>query len=403
MKLFPKILSAVLASVACSFAALAAVEVEDEAYYAKFRDQGISLNVYNWGEYISDGTEDSMDVVKEFEAVSGINVNYTMYDTNEDMYAKITGGGSQYDIIIPSDYMIARLIAEDRLEKLDYANIPNVANLEERFLKPEFDPEGAYSVPYTWNLVGLVYNTKYITPEKAQSWNILWDEDYKGKVLMFGNSRDAYGIALSLLGYSLNTENLAELQEATDLLTAQKKVNQMYAMDQTFDKMANENAYAAPYYAGDCVTMMERNDDLAFSYPKEGVNEFIDAICIPKGTKNKEAAEAFINFLCEKEVAAANCEFISYFSPLKEEIIEEMGLEYDERIDPTINPPEKTETFTMLGDEANSFMENNWLKIKRTSGFDSPIYTLAIVLILALVIFLILYIFRKRKKRQYDV
>lgn len=403
MKLFPKILSAVLASVACSFAALAAVEVEDEAYYAKFRDQGISLNVYNWGEYISDGTEDSMDVVKEFEAVSGINVNYTMYDTNEDMYAKITGGGSQYDIIIPSDYMIARLIAEDRLEKLDYANIPNVANLEERFLKPEFDPEGAYSVPYTWNLVGLVYNTKYITPEKAQSWNILWDEDYKGKVLMFGNSRDAYGIALSLLGYSLNTEDLDELQEATDLLTAQKKVNQMYAMDQTFDKMANENAYAAPYYAGDCVTMMERNEDLAFSYPKEGVNEFIDAICIPKGTKNKEAAEAFINFLCEKEVAAANCEFISYFSPLKEEIIEEMGLEYDERIDPTINPPEKTETFTMLGDEANSFMENNWLKIKRTSGFDSPIYTLAIVLILALVIFLILYIFRKRKKRQYDV
>ena len=403
MKLFPKILSAVLASVACSFAALAAVEVEDEAYYAKFRDQGISLNVYNWGEYISDGSEDSMDVVKEFEAVSGINVNYTMYDTNEDMYAKITGGGSQYDIIIPSDYMIARLIAEDRLEKLDYANIPNVANLEERFLKPEFDPEGAYSVPYTWNLVGLVYNTKYITPEKAQSWNILWDEDYKGKVLMFGNSRDAYGIALSLLGYSLNTENLAELQEATDLLTAQKKVNQMYAMDQTFDKMANENAYAAPYYAGDCVTMMERNEDLAFSYPKEGVNEFIDAICIPKGTKNKEAAEAFINFLCEKEVAAANCEFISYFSPLKKEIIEEMGLEYDERIYPTINPPEKTETFTMLGDEANSFMENNWLKIKRTSGFDSPIYTLAIVLILALVIFLILYIFRKRKKRQYDV
>lgn len=403
MKLFPKILSAVLASVACSFTALAAVEVEDEAYYAKFRDQGISLNVYNWGEYISDGTEDSMDVVKEFEAVSGINVNYTMYDTNEDMYAKITGGGSQYDIIIPSDYMIARLIAEDRLEKLDYANIPNVANLEERFLKPEFDPEGAYSIPYTWNLVGLVYNTKYITPEKAQSWNILWDEDYKGKVLMFGNSRDAYGIALSLLGYSLNTEDLGELQEATDLLTAQKKVNQMYAMDQTFDKMANENAYAAPYYAGDCVTMMERNDDLAFSYPKEGVNEFIDAICIPKGTKNKEAAEAFINFLCEKEVAAANCEFISYFSPLKEEIIEEMGLEYDERIDPAINPPERTETFTMLGDEANSFMENNWLKIKRTSGFDSPIYTLAIVLILALVIFLILYIFRKRKKRQYDV
>lgn len=173
----------------------------------------------------------------------------------------------------------------------------------------------------------------------------------------------------------------------------------MYAMDQTFDKMANENAYAAPYYAGDCLTMMERNDALAFSYPREGVNQFIDSVCIPKGTSNKQAAEAFINFLCETEIALANCEYISYFTPQTEAM---KLVEADERIVPSEEVLEKSETFVMLGDEANAHMEEQWLKIRSTSMFDSPIYLLALVLLLALVIFIILYVVRKKKNAKID-
>ncbi len=308
-------------------------------------------------------------------------------------------GGSQYDIIIPSDYMIARLIDEDRLEKLDFDKIPNISLIDDKYRFTDFDPEGAYTVPYTWGMVGLVYNTKYVTAEEASTWDVLWNEKFKGKVLMFGNSRDAFGIALKKLGYSLNTENLEEIDKAADALKAQKAVNQMYAMDQTFDKMANENAYAAPYYAGDCLTMMERNENLAFAYPKEGVNQFIDSVCIPKGTTNKDAAEAFINFLCETDIAVANCEFISYFTP-QTEAMEIVGV--DERIQPTEEALENSETFVMLGDEANSHMEDLWLQIRSTSMFDSPVYLLALILLLALIIFIILYVARKKKNSKID-
>ena len=393
------VLLALLAAMTFSFAAFAKVSVEDEAYYAAFRDKGITLNVYNWGEYISDGSDDSVDVIKEFEEISGIKVNYTLFDTNEDMYAKVVHGGSQFDVIIPSDYMIARLIDEDRLEKLDFDKIPNISLIDDKYRYTDFDPEGAYTVPYTWGMVGLVYNTKHVTAEEASTWDILWNEKFKGKVLMFGNSRDAFGIALKKLGYSLNTENLEEIDKAADALKAQKAINQMYAMDQTFDKMANENAYAAPYYAGDCLTMMERNEDLAFSYPKEGVNQFIDSICIPKGTTNKDAAEAFINFLCETDIAVANCEFISYFTP-QTEAMEIVGV--DERIMPSDEVLENSETFVMLGDEANSHMEDLWLQIRSTSMFDSPVYLLALILLLALIIFIILYVARKKKNSKID-
>ena len=393
------VLLALLAAMTFSFAAFAEVSVEDEAYYAAFRDKGITLNVYNWGEYISDGSDGSIDVIKEFEEISGIKVNYTLFDTNEDMYAKVVHGGSQYDIIIPSDYMIARLIDEDRLEKLDFDKIPNISLIDDKYRFTDFDPEGAYTVPYTWGMVGLVYNTKYVTAEEASTWDVLWNEKFKGKVLMFGNSRDAFGIALKKLGYSLNTENLEEIDKAADALKAQKAVNQMYAMDQTFDKMANENAYAAPYYAGDCLTMMERNENLAFAYPKEGVNQFIDSVCIPKGTANKDAAEAFINFLCETDIAVANCEFISYFTP-QTEAMEIVGV--DERIQPTEEALENSETFVMLGDEANSHMEDLWLQIRSTSMFDSPVYLLALILLLALIIFIILYVARKKKNSKID-
>lgn len=388
-----------IVAVALSFTAFADVTVDDESYYEKFREQGITLNVYNWGEYISDGTDGTLDVVEEFEKISGIDVNYTLFDTNEDMYAKITHGGSVYDIIIPSDYMIARLIDEDRLEKINFDNIPNIHYISEDYRYVDFDPNGEYTVPYTWGMVGLVYNTKYVTAEEASSWDVLWNERLTGKVLMFGNSRDAFGIALKKLGYSLNSENPDELEEAADALTAQKAVNQAYAMDQTFDKMANENAYAAPYYAGDCITMMERNEDLAFAYPKEGVNKFIDSLCIPKGAKNKEAAEAFINFLCETEIAVANCEYISYFTPhtAAGEIVE-----IDERVYPTEQDIANSEAYINLGDYATSLMEVMWLRVRATSSFDSTIFPLTIIILLALAIFVILYVVRKHKKSKID-
>ncbi len=388
-----------IVAVALSLTAFADVTVDDESYYEKFRGQGITLNVYNWGEYISDGTDGTLDVVEEFEKISGIDVNYTLFDTNEDMYAKITHGGSVYDIIIPSDYMIARLIDEDRLEKINFDNIPNIHYIADKYRYVDFDPNGEYTVPYTWGMVGLVYNTKYVTAEEASSWDVLWNERLTGKVLMFGNSRDAFGIALKKLGYSLNSENPDELEEAAEALTAQKAINQAYAMDQTFDKMANENAYAAPYYAGDCITMMERNENLAFAYPKEGVNKFIDSLCIPKGARNKEAAEAFINFLCETEIAVANCEYISYFTPhtAAGEIVE-----IDERVYPTEQDIANSESYVNLGDYATSLMEVMWLRVRATSSFDSTIFPLTIIILLALAIFVILYVVRKHRKSKID-
>ena len=393
------LITAILLALVLAFAAFAEVEVEDESYYEQFRGKGITLNVYNWGEYISDGSEDTLDIIEEFENISGIDVNYTMFDTNEDMYAKLAHGTSQYDIIIPSDYMIARLIDEDMLEKLNYDNIPNIKFIDDEYRYTDFDPNAEYSVPYTWGMVGLVYNTKYVTEEQASSWDVLWDESLKGKVLMFGNSRDAFGVALKRLGYSLNTEDLDEIRKAADSLSEQKLINQAYAMDQTFDKMANENAYAAPYYAGDCLTMMKRNDALAFSYPKEGVNQFIDAICIPKGTTQKDAAEAFINFLCETEVAVANCEFIEYFTPQTEAA---KLIEVDERIIPSEEVLENSETFIMLGDQANELQENLWLEIRSGSGLEAWMWALIFIIILALIIFIILFVVRKRNKKNLD-
>ena len=393
-----------LIAVASALAFPAHADYEDIPYssdydWDRFRGQNVTINVYNWGEYISvdEGNEGDFDTNKEFEKLTGIKVNYTNFATNEELYAKLKSGGASYDVIIPSDYMIARLIDEDRLEKLDFDKIPNISLIDDKYRYTDFDPEGAYTVPYTWGMVGLVYNTKHVTAEEASTWDILWNEKFKGKVLMFGNSRDAFGIALKKLGYSLNTENLEEIDKAADALKAQKAINQMYAMDQTFDKMANENAYAAPYYAGDCLTMMERNEDLAFSYPKEGVNQFIDSICIPKGTTNKDAAEAFINFLCETDIAVANCEFISYFTP-QTKAMEIVGV--DERIMPSDEVLENSETFVMLGDEANSHMEDLWLQIRSTSMFDSPVYLLALILLLALIIFIILYVARKKKNSK---
>ena len=273
------------------------------------------ITVYNWGQYISDGTDDCLDVIAAFEEETGIKVNYLTFDSNESMYTKLKTGGTTFDVIIPSDYMIAKLISEDMLEPLDFANIPNYEYIDEAFRNQAYDPENTYSVPYTWGTVGLIYNKNYVSDEDAESWSCLWNSKYQGKLLMFDNPRDAFAIAESMLGYSFNTEDEQEFKNCADLLATQSPVLQGYVMDQIFDRMERGEAWAAPYYAGDYLTMVEENPDLGFSHPKEGFNIFIDAMCIPKGCQNKAGAEAFINFLCRPDISAANLDYIGYSTP----------------------------------------------------------------------------------------
>ena len=287
-------------------------------FLAPHAQEQVTLNVYNWGQYIADGSDDSMEVIAEFEKrYPHIKVNYSTYDSNEIMYSKLSNGGITVDVIIPSDYMIARLIEEDMLLEINYDNIPNYQYIDESFKNTAYDPENKYSVPYTWGTVGLLYNTKYVDEADVTGWELLWNEKYAGKTLMFGNSRDAFGIAQYMLGYDVNTTDKAELAHCAEVLRQQKPVLQQYVMDEIFATMQNEEAWIAPYYAGDCLTMMSENENLNFYLPEDqGFNLFIDAMCIPSCAKEKEAAETFINFLCDPEIAGANMDWICYSTPI---------------------------------------------------------------------------------------
>ena len=321
------------------------------------------LKVYNWGEYISDGTDGTLDTIEAFEEKFGVKVQYDMFATNEEMYTKIKSGSVSYDVIIPSDYMISRMINEDMLEELNFDNIPNVQYVMDDFRTPDFDPEGKYTVPYTWGTVGLVYN-KTMVEGDPDSWNVLWDEKYKDNILMFLNSRDAFGIAEKLLGYSQNTTNEAEIRECAVKLKEQKDVLQTYVMDEIFDKMEIGEAAVAPYYAGDAVTMMAENPDLDFVIPKEGSNIFIDSMCIPKGSEQKDLAEAFINFMCENEIGKANIEKICYSTPLNN-VFEALPDEVknNEHIYPSSEVLANCESFANLPDETNLLMQDLWNEI----------------------------------------
>ena len=281
-------------------------------------EEKVTLNVYNWGQYISEGQDDTIDVIAEFEnAYPWIDVRYSTYSDNETMYTKLSGGGITVDVIIPSDYMVARLIAEGMLLELDFSNIPNYAYVDEAFKNTAYDPENKYSVPYTWGTVGIIYNTKYVDEADVTGWELLWNKKYDDKILMFGNSRDAFGIAQYLLGYDVNTTDPAELRACANKLKEQRPMVQQYIMDEIFAAMENEEAWIATYYAGDCLTMMENNPDLAFYFPQEqGFNMFIDAMCIPTCCQEKEAAELFINFLCDPWISGQNMNALGYSTPI---------------------------------------------------------------------------------------
>ena len=358
----------------------------------------VTINVYNWGQYIADGTDDSLDVIEAFEeAYPNIKVNYMTFDSNESMYTKLKAGGSSFDIIIPSDYMIDKLIQEDMLEELDFSNIPNYATIDEGFKNLAYDPENRYSVPYTWGTVGIIYNTNYVDPADVTGWEVFWNEKYSGKILMFDNPRDAFAIAQLELGYDLNTEDSVALGLAAQLLRDQKPLVQAYVMDQIFDKMERAEAWIAPYYAGDYLTMVEENPDLAFYFPEEGYNLFVDAICIPKGAEHKKEAETFINFLISPEICAQNLEYLGYSAPstaAKELMDPEMAE------NPVAYPSGEVlargAAFRALSETATQEMNTLWLTVK-TADTATTVYL--ILTLAAAVAVAVLWLYAKARRR----
>ena len=320
---------------------------------------GGEVNVYNWGEYIDES------VLEDFEEATGIHVNYQMYDSNETMYGKIAPGGTDYDVVIPSDYMIARMIEEDVLEPLNFDNIPNFADIDPELKNPEYDPENLYSVPYMWGLMGVIYNKTMVDEADLGSWDLLWNEKYADDIVMIDNSRDAIGIALKRLGYSYNTTDTAQITEAVDTLIAQKPILQGYVMDEVFGKMEGANAAIGTYYYGDYLTMLENNPDLGFYIPEEGTNIYVDAMCILKSAPNKENAEAFINYMCSTEAGLKNCEEIWYSTPLMS-VREELDPEVSS--DPLAYPDEtimaQCESYAGLPQNILDLYDSEWTRLK---------------------------------------
>ena len=331
--------------------------------YAGYRSHDkVTINVYNWGEYID---EEVLDI---FEEQTGIHVNYTTYASNEEMYAKVSSGAALFDVVIPSDYMIDKMLHEDMLAELDFDNIPNYKYIGEDYKGLEYDPDNQYTVPYTWGTTVIIYNTKMVDPEDVaeQSVNLLWNEKYAGQILMFDNPRDAFGLALKKYGYSMNTTNPDEWKPAAEALKEQKPLVQAYVMDQIFDKMSAGEAAIAPYYAGDALIIQEDNPDVDYYIPKEGANFFVDAMCILKNSTHKTEAEAFINFMCEPEIATRTADYIGYATP---------HTAAREMLDPeiTANPVvyadsetlKDTEVFLYLEPKVSSLQSELWTAIKK--------------------------------------
>lgn len=382
------------------------LSVEDMDYYTRFKDDNISINVYNWGEYISTGSDEgTLNVNAEFTKLTGIKVNYTNYATNEELYAKLKGGGATYDVIIPSDYMISKMIKEEMIQKLDFDNIPNFSYIMDNFRNLAYDPQNEYSVPYTWGTVGIIYNKDMvdIAPEKID-WDILWNEDYLDQILMFDNPRDAFAIAEIMLGYSINTENEEELIASAEKLKEQKRIVQAYVMDEIFDKMGAGDAWLAPYYAGDALTILEENEDLDFVVPKSGTNLFIDAMCIPVGAKQKEAAEMYINFMCEPDIAFANIDYICYSTP--HSAAYEM-LDEETRESPISYPDDdyiaaNTTVFVNLSDEANRQMQTLWTEMKSAEDENANTWIVPVFLLICIGI-IVFVLIRRHIRNKKDI
>lgn len=340
----------------------------------------LELNVYNWGEYISDGSDGSLDTVKAFESWyeetygEKVHVNYTTYASNEDMYAKLKSGAVSYDVIIPSDYMIARLANEDMLLPLNFDNIPNYQYIEDQFRGLYYDPDNTYSIPYTYGVVGVIYDANQVDEADAGGWDLMWNPKYKGKILQFNNSRDAFGTAMYRAGIDVNTTDKSQWEAALQSLLEQRPLVKAYVMDEIYNALESGEAAIGAYYAGDYFTMLdaEADDvDLRFYYP-DPTNYFIDAMCIPSCCENKELAEVFINFMLSQETAVANAEYIYYASPNSlvyndETYQEDMGEEAMEILYPEgVNFSEEYNklAYRNLDDEMLGYMNSLWENLK---------------------------------------
>ena len=386
------------------------------------KEDVITLYVYNWGEYISDGSEGSLDVKAAFEdwyyenfgSKNGtrVKVNYSTYSSNEDLYAKITSETVNYDVIVPSDYMVQRLREEGYLAKLNFDNIQNIENVLPEFLGDNafYDKGNVYSVPYLYGMIGIIYNTDMVSPDEENigSWALMWDEDYKGNILQFNNSRDAFGTAQYYLGVDVNSATEEQWRDALKLLKEQKKIVQGYVMDEIFNKMENGSAAIAAYYAGDFLAMYEENDKLEFFYPKEGTNLYVDAMCIPKASKNKEIAERYIDFMLSKEAAIANAEYTYYASPNKLVVEDENYKSYMAEIKEDayekMYPENVTATsYENLTEEKLVLLNSLWEELKSDVEIGVTIYVICGVIIAGLLaLFITSFIKKKNKQKLYE-
>ena len=344
-------------------AVICAVFVFGGFYYAQESNMMNSekVVVYNWGEYLDP------EVLTLFEQETGIDVVYEEFETNEILYPKISSGAIAYDVICPSDYMIQRMIENNLLAEINFDNIPNVKNIGKDYMEQsrQFDPENKYSVPYCWGTVGILYN-KTMVDEPITSWSVLWDEKYKDNILMQDSVRDAFGVTLKYLGYSLNSTDLDELTEARDLLIKQKPLVQAYVIDQVRDKMIGNEAAIGVIYSGEAIYTQMENPDLEYVIPEEGSNIWIDSWVIPKNAENKENAEKFINFLCRPEIALMNFEYITYSTPNSEarKLIEDEAIRNSEIAFPDFSKYDNLETFQYLGTEADQTYGELWNQVK---------------------------------------
>ncbi|MBQ7380546.1 MAG: spermidine/putrescine ABC transporter substrate-binding protein [Clostridia bacterium] len=376
-----------------------------------------TLYIYNWGEYISDGSEDSLDVNAAFEDYCreelGLNVkvNYSTYSSNEDLYAKLSSGSVSYDVVIPSDYMVARLAAEGLLRELNpRETVENYSYIDDSFKGLYYDEDELWSVPYTYGTVGILYNTEIVDPEDEDigSWSLMWDGDYSGNILQFNNPRDAFGTAQYYLGYSVNSTDENEWREALGLLKEQKNVVQGYVMDEVFNKMKGGSAAISAYYAGDFFTMYADNDLLDFYHPTEGTNVFVDAMCIPANTKNYDLAVEYINFMLSEEVAIANAEYICYASPNRLVYENEDYITYmEEEIHPDAISilydfdMDSMEFYHDLSDETRLLMNSLWEELKIESKIGASIYIICGVIVVALAAALITSFIKKKIRESY--
>lgn len=316
-----------------------------------------TISVYNWGDYID------AEVLDLFEEETGIKVIYETYETNEDMYAKIAMGGSSYDVIFPSDYMIDRMIGENLLQKIDWTHVPNAANIDSRFLHEDYDPEAAYSIPYTWGTMGILYNRETVE-EIPTSWETLMDDTYAMDMLMLNSPRDTLAIALVMCGHDLNSVDPGDLADAKNLLIEQKPMVLAYVVDEVKDKMIAGEASVALVWSGDATFCMSESDELDYVVPQEGSNVFYDSMCIPANARNVSGAEKFIDFMCRADIAAKNYEYVGYAIP-NTAAIELLGAEeYNDS--PVNNPPQdvldKCEVFRYLGEETRLY-DQIWTEI----------------------------------------